>query len=362
MEKESQISKIKLDKQYVNWLKELKSKIQNVQLKAAVSVNKELLTFYWSLGEDIVIRQKNSKWGEGFIKQLSRDLSSSFPDMKGFSFSNLKYIKQWYLFYSDSFEKSQQAVGFILEGQQLVAQITQIPWGHNIKIITKCKTKEEALFYVNNTMKNNWSRSVLEHQIESGLWQREGTAITNFSETLPKNQSDLAKEVLKDPYIFDFLSLSKEHNERDLELGLIKHITSFLLELGAGFAYLGRQFQLQVGKRVFFIDLLFYHTKLHCYILIELKTGEFEPEYAGKLNFYLKAVDEKLKKDGDEPTIGILLCKNKDKLVAEYSLSDIHKPIGVSEYQLTQLLPESLKTSLPSIEDIETELAEDLIP
>ncbi len=359
MEKDSQNRQIKLEKNYVNWLKELKSKIQNVQLKAAVSVNKELLLFYWSLGEEIIIRQENSKWGEGFIKQLSRDLSSFFPDMRGFSEANLHYIRRWFLFYNGEITNSGTSCARI--SQKIISLLIQIPWGHNRVIITKCKTTKEALFYVKNTIKHNWSRSVLEHQIESGLWQREGAAITNFSETLPRNQSDLAKEVLKDPYIFDFLSLSKEHNERDLELGLIKHITSFLLELGAGFAFIGRQFQLQVGERNFFIDLLFYHAILHCYVVIELKTGEFEPEYAGKLNFYLKAVDEHLKSDGDEATIGILLCKNKDKLVAEYSLSDIHKPIGVSEYQLTQSLPESLKTILPSIEDLETEFTEDLI-
>jgi predicted nuclease of restriction endonuclease-like (RecB) superfamily len=241
-----------------------------------------------------------------------------------------------------------------------IQQITAIPWGHNVAIIAKCKTPSEALYYVENTRIHNWSRAVLTHQIESGLWAREGKAITNFSTTLPAPQSDLAKQTLKDPYVFDFLALTKEHNERDLELGLVKHITSFLLELGAGFAYIGRQVQLQVGERSFFPDLLFYHTRLHCYVVVELKTVDFEPEHAGKLNFYIKAVDEQLRQEGDQPTIGILLCKSKDKLVAEYALSDIHKPIGVSEYQLTQSLPENLQTSLPTVEEIEEELAGDL--
>lgn len=208
-----------------------------------------------------------------------------------------------------------------------------------------------------STITQNWSRNVLVHQIESGLYQREGKAITNFTNALPAPQSDLASQTLKDPYIFDFLAMTKDYNERELEKGLVEHITHFLLELGAGFAYIGRQVPLQVGQREFFLDLLFYHARLHCYVVIELKTGDFEPEHAGKLNFYIKAVDEQLSKRGDQATIGILLCKHRDKLVAEYALSDIHKPIGVSEYQLTQSLPDNLKYSLPSIEEIETELS-----
>ncbi|MGB5687186.1 MAG: PDDEXK nuclease domain-containing protein, partial [Candidatus Electrothrix sp.] len=234
------------------------------------------------------------------------------------------------------------------------------PWGHNIAIVSKCASVEEAVYYVSNTLEHNWSRNVLLHQLESGLWQREGKAVSNFSRTLAAPQSDLAQQTLKDPYIFDFLSLTKEYNERDLELGLVQHITQFLLELGAGFAYVGRQVALQVGERDFFLDLLFYHTRLHCYVVVELKTGDFEPEHAGKMNFYLKAVDQQLKTPADEPSIGILLCKNRDTLVAEYALSDIHKPIGVSEYQLTQALPENLKASLPSIEEIEAELGKEL--
>jgi len=209
---------------------------------------------------------------------------------------------------------------------------------------------------VQNTIAYGWSRSVLVHQIESGLFQREGNSVNNFALTLPAPQSELAKQTIKDPYIFDFLSMTKEYIERDLELGLIEHITHFLLELGAGFAYVGRQLPIQVGEQEFFLDLLFYHTQLHCFVVIELKTGDFQPEHAGKLNFYIKAVDTLLRKEGDQPTIGILLCKKKDKLVAEYALSDIHKPIGVSEYQLTHSLPDNLKPSLPSIEEIEKEL------
>ena len=339
---------------YKEWLKELKTRVRRVQLKAAVAVNQELLSFYWELGAAIVERQKSAAWGSGFLQQLSKDLRAEFPDMKGFSLRNIKYIRQWHLYYSELVPKGQQPVAQF--AKQPVSQITQIPWGHNLAIISKCHSTDEALYYVQNTIAHGWSRSVLTHQIESGLWEREGKALTNFGKALPSPQSDLATQTLKDPYVFDFLTLTKNHNERELETGLVEHITHFLLELGAGFAYIGRQVPLQVGERDFFVDLLFYHTRLHCYIVVELKTVDFEPEHAGKLNFYLKAVDEQLRQAGDHASIGILLCKNRDKTVVEYALSDVHKPIGVSEYQLTQSLPEHLKSSLPSIEELEAEL------
>ncbi len=340
--------------EYKHWLGSLKNKVRNAQLKAAVSVNQELLRFYWELGTDIVEKQKNTSWGDGFIKQLSKDLTAEFPDLKGFSYSNIKYIRQWSLFWTTIIPIGQQAVGQL-------DKITQIPWGHNVTIISKCNSTSEALYYVENTIAYGWSRSVLVHQIESGLWQREGKAISNFSNVLPQPQSDLASQTLKDPYVFDFLTLSKKHDERELETGLIDHITSFLLELGSGFAYVGRQMPLQVGEREFFLDLLFYHVKLHCYVVIELKTVDFEPEHAGKLNFYIKAVDELIRDTKDHPTIGILICKNKDKMVAEYALSDIHKPIGISEYKITQSLPDELKSSLPSIEELESELSKNIV-
>ncbi len=374
-------------KEYKAWLKDFKQKVRQAQLKAAVSVNTALLEFYWELGADIIEQQKNASWGSGFLKQLSKDLMAEFPDMKGFSEANLSFIRRWFLFYSNeednsvtgcyensiakqpvsqlkkaahqpqAIRKSITACGGIC--QQSVAQLTKIPWGHNIAIISKCKSKEKALFYAQKTIDHGWSRSVLTHQIESGLYEREGKAVTNFEHTLPKPQSDLALQLLKDPYNFDFLTLTEDHNERELEKGLLEHIIKFLLELGAGFAFVGRQKELKVGNKEFFLDLLFYHTKLHCYVVVELKTGEFEPEFAGKLNFYIKTVDEQIKADNDEPTIGILLCKTHDKLVVEYALSDIHKPMGVSEYQLAHSLPEDLKSSLPSIEEIEAELCKD---
>jgi predicted nuclease of restriction endonuclease-like (RecB) superfamily len=355
------------DKAYSNWLKELKQKVRLVQIKAAVKVNSELLHFYWELGQDIVDKQKNTKWGDGFLKQLSIDLSSEFPDMKGFSLSNLKYIKQWHLFYSQELGKSQQAVGQISShaflqseksfGQQAVAQLTQIPWGHNIAIITKCKNLDEALFYIRKTIQNNWSRSVLVHHIESDLFKREGKAITNFKATLPEPQSDLARETLKDPYHFDFLTLTEKHNEKELENALISHVTKFLLELGAGFSYIGKQHKLDIAGDEFFIDLLFYHVKLHCYVVVELKSVKFKPEFAGKLNFYVSAVDGILKSEQDNSSIGILICKSKNDTVVEYALKDVHKPIGVSEYIITKNLPDEFKSSLPSIEEIEAELS-----
>lgn len=339
---------------YKIWLADIKGRIRNVQIKAALKVNVELLNFYWELGADIVAKQEKTTWGDGLLLQLSKDLMAEFPEMKGFSRTNLLYMRKWYLFYRDISGNIPQVVGQMQPAN--LKDIFQIPWGHNREIISKCKTREEAIFYVHSTIVHNWSRSVLVHQIESGLYQREGRSVNNFAITLPKPQSDLARETLKDPYIFDFLSMTKEYNERDLEKGLIDHLTHFLLELGAGFAFVGRQIRIQVGEKEFFIDLLFYHIRLHCYVVVELKTVDFEPEHTGKLNFYIKAVDTQLRNDSDQPTIGILLCKSKDKLVAEYALSDIHKPIGVSEYQLTHSLPEGLKGSLPTIEEIEAEL------
>lgn len=332
-------------REYRQWLGQLKARFRQVQLKAAVAVNTELLQFYWGLGTDIVAKQAETSWGSGFLAQLSQDLMQEFPNVKGFSLRNLKYIRQWHEFWKGT------AIG-----QQAVAQLIAIPWGHNLVIVSKCQSHTEALYYVQQIHTHGWSRAVLTHQIESGLWQREGKAISNFAHTLPVPQSDLAAQVLKDPYVFDFLSLTPEHNERELETALIEHITQFLLELGAGFAYMGRQVPLQVGEREFFLDLLFYHARLHCYVVVELKTGDFEPEFAGKLNFYLKAVDEQLRSEHDSPSIGLLLCKNKDRLVAEYALSDIHKPLGLASYELSHSLPAELRDQLPSIEQLEAEL------
>lgn len=352
--KSNKNQKLTSSKEYCQWLQDIKMRVRQAQLKAAVRVNSSLLEFYWSLGAGIVEKQKTSKWGSGFLKQLSRDLMLEFPDMKGFSRRNLELVRKWHLFYVGDNSIAKQVVSQL--ENSVTPQLFQVPWGQNIVVIQKSNTIDEAVFYIKETIDNGWSRAMLVHQIENKCYERSGKAITNFTATLPQPQSDLANQLIKDPYNFDFLTLTKNYNERELEQGLIEHITKFLLELGAGFAYLGKQIQIQVGQRDFFLDLLFYHAKLHCYVVIELKVVDFEPEHAGKLNFYIKAVDQEFRKDGDNPTIGILLCKSKDKVVAEYALSDIHKPIGVSEYELTQALPEELKSSLPSIEEIEAEL------
>lgn len=348
-----------LSQDYKIWIRDLKSRFRKAQIKAAVIVNSSLLEFYWELGADIVDRQKTAKWGSGFLKQLSADLMKEFPDVKGFSYENIRYLRRWYQFYNQ--QDAKMGTSCSPNSKQVVLQLNkellfQIPWGQNLVIISKCSSIEEALFYVNQTIENGWSRAVLTHQIESNLFERQGKAVTNFQNTLPPVQSDLAQQLIKDPYNFDFLTMTADYNEKELEQSLVNHITKFLMELGAGFAYMGKQVPIKVGQREFFLDLLFYHTKLHCHVVIELKVVDFEPEHAGKLNFYIKAVDEQLRQEGDNPTVGILLCKTRDKLVAEYALSDINKPMGVTEYELTQSLPEEFKSSLPTIEEIEAEI------
>ncbi len=331
------------NKQYASWLKCLKAKVRQVQLNAAVKVNQELLLFYWDLGSDILEKQKNAVWGDGFLNQLSKDLTAEFPEIKGFSRRNLELMRQWRNFWS---------------GQEAIAKqlATQIPWWHNVILLTKIKNQNEALFYLQKTIQNGWSRAVLTHQIEGSLYSREGKAINNFKATLPQPQSDLASQTIKDPYNFDFLTIREKHDEKELEDALISQVTKFLLELGAGFSFISRQYKLIVEGDDFYIDLLFYHVHLHSYVVVELKAVKFKPEFAGKLNFYVSAVDGLLKTEFDNPTIGILICKSKNKTVVEYTLKDIHKPIGVSEYTITQNLPDKFKSSLPTIEEFEAEL------
>ena len=329
---------------YNDFITQLKQKIQTSQIKASIRVNEELLKLYWDMAQMIIAKQKEASWGDGIIEKISRDLKEEFPNIKGFSKTNLLYMKKWYLFWYD--ENLPQVVG----------EIFKIPWGHNREIITKIKNRDEATFYAKNTLQYGWSRAVLVHQIESRLYQREGKAITNFDAKLPPPQSDLAKATLKDPYNFDFLTLSKRYNERELEDALVKHITHFLLELGSGFAFVGRQYRLVVGGDEFFIDLLFYHIRLRCYVVVELKTVKFKPAFAGQLNFYVSAIDGELKEKGDNPTIGILICKSKNSTVVEYALKNIDSPIGVSEYELVDKLPKEFKSTLPSIQELEAEL------
>ncbi|MBN2895330.1 MAG: DUF1016 family protein [Campylobacterales bacterium] len=343
-----------LNTEYKEWLNEIKQRFQSSQIKASIQINSALLEFYWNLGSKIVEKQKSSTWGSGFLQQLSKDLSAEFPDIKGFSKRNLELIRKWYLFWKQVVSQME-----VTNTKQVVSQVLQIPWGHNIAIIQKCKSTQEALYYVQNTIKNGISRNVLIHQIETNLYAREGKAITNFEATLPPLQSDLAKEITKDPYNFDFLTLTQGYQERELENALTENITKFLLELGSGFAFVGRQYKLVVGGDEFRIDLLFYHIKLKCYVVVELKVSEFKLEFAGKLSFYTSAIDGELKDQNDNPTIGILICKSKNNVVVEYALKDVNKPLGVSEYELMEILPKEYQSSLPSMEQIEAELEDD---
>ncbi|MCK9373152.1 MAG: PDDEXK nuclease domain-containing protein [Sulfuricurvum sp.] len=343
---------------YKEFIHTVKSKIQSAQIKAHIQVNETMLRLYWEIARMIVEKQKHSSWGDGFIAAMSKDLKEEFPNMKGFSTTNIKYMKQWYLFWYDEVLSGQQAVAQIEneKSQQAVDRLFQIPWGHNLAIMSKSKNRDEARFYLYQTIQNNYSRAVLIHEIESGLYERQGKAITNFETKLPDIHSDLAMQTLKDPYNFDFLDIRSRHDEKELEDALMENMTKFLLELGQGFSFVGRQYKLNVGGSEFKIDLLFYHVKLYCYVVVELKVSDFKPEFAGKLNFYVSAVDGEIKNERDNPTIGILICKSKNDTVVEYALKDINKPIGVSEYQLTHILPENLRSSFPAIEEIEAEL------
>ena len=335
---------------YKDWLQNLKGKIQQSQIKAAIQVNSELLRLYWQIGKDIVEKQAQAKWGDGFLQTLSADLCKEFPTMKGFSYRNLKSIRQWYLFYSQ----------LDIIGKQLVSQLEVslfiIPWGHHIMIMQRCKNTQEALFYVHKTIENHWSRSVLEHQIALNLYARQGKAITNFQHQLPPAMSDLAQELTKDPYVFDFLSITEKYTEKELQQYLEDNMTKFLLELGKGFCFYGKQVHINVGGDDFYIDLLFYNAHLHCYIVVELKTTKFKPEHIGQLKFYVTAVNKQLCTEGDTPTIGLLICKDKNNVIAEYTLEDIHNPIGVSSYKLFDKLSKDYQSSLPSIEEIEKRL------
>lgn len=327
---------------YDEFLRNLKDRIRSTQVRAALAVNRELIVLYWQIGRDILDRQQQQGWGAKVIDRLAKDLQKEFPQIKGFSARNLKYMRAFAEAYPDE---------PIM--QQLAAQI---PWFHNCVLLDKVKDWNERLWYVQQTIEQGWSRNVLVHQIESGLYRRMGGAITNFDRALPKPQSDLAQQLVKDPYHFDFLNLGKEAQERDLERALIDHIREFLLELGVGFAFVGSQYHLNVDGEDFYIDLLFYHLKLRCFVVIDLKMAAFQPEYSGKMNFYISAVDDLLRHPDDKPTIGIILCKDNKKTIAEYALRDVHKPIGVSTYQLSDRLPEPLQGKLPTVEELETEL------
>lgn len=327
---------------YAAWLTELKIRIHTAQQRATLAVNRELVLLYWQIGRDILARQAEQGWGAKVIERLAEDLRLAFPEMKGFSPRNLKYMR--------AFAQAWPDEAIVQEA------LAQLPWYHHLALLDKLPDSETRRWYAAKAIEHNWSRNILVMQIETRLLERSGQAVSNFPMTLPKPQSDLARESLKDPYRFDFLGLTDEAQEREIEAALVKHVTEFLLELGAGFAFVGRQVLLDVGGDEFFIDLLFYHLKLRCYVVIELKGGKFKPEHLGQLGFYMTAVDRQIKHEQDNPTIGLLLCKSKNKVVAEYALGDKSQPMGIAEYKMLESLPAELQTSLPSIEQIEREL------
>lgn len=327
---------------YTDWLAAIKARVQAARTRAVLAVNAEQVQLYWEIGREILSRQSEAGWGAKILDRLSQDLRAAFPEAKGFSVTNLKYMRRFAETCPDR-QFGQQAAD-------------QLPWFHIVVLLTQLADPLEREWYAAKAIAHGWSRNILSMQIEVGACKREGKAISNFSSTLPAYQSDLVQQSLKDPYLFDFLGLGDEAHERDIENALTHHITRFLLELGVGFAYVGRQFPLKVGGEDFYLDLLFYHLKLRCYVVLELKAGAFKPEHAGKLNFYISAVDGTLKHETDNPSIGVLLCKKKDKVVAEYALKDINKPIGIAEYRLTDAIPENLRGSLPSIEELEDAL------
>lgn len=345
---------------YAPLLGEIKARVQVARVKASLAANKELLALYWDIGNLILSRQKKEGWGAKVIDRLSLDLQKELPGQQGFSPRNLKYMRAFAEAWPDGLFVQQPVAQTGASAASIVqASLAQLTWYHHIALLDKADTKSVRLWYAAKAVEHGWSRNVLALQIESGLHKRQSKAVTNFKNTLPPAQSDLAQGILKDPYLFDFLTLRDDANERAVEAGLIEHVEKFLMELGAGFALVGRQVHLEVGDQDFYLDLLFYHLKLRCFVVIDLKAREFTPEAAGKMNFYLSAVDDRYRQQGDQPSIGLILCRNKNKLIAEYALRDMSKPIGVSGYvtKLVESLPKALQGSIPSVEELEKGLA-----
>jgi predicted nuclease of restriction endonuclease-like (RecB) superfamily len=370
---------------YGKLLTEIKDRIRQGQTRAALSANAEMIAMYWDIGRMIHQRQKEKGWGAGVIPRLAIDLKNELPEVKGFSERNVKRMLRFYREYRDlpqpvmNLMPQAAALSYAPDDQpnpivpQPAAQFRNqshatisphlafgIPWFHHVVLIEKVKNLPARRWYMQQTIEQGWSRDALAAMIKSKVHERHGKAVSNFEVRLPSPQSELARQLIKDPYLFDFLTIEEPFHERELETGLVRHLERFLLELGAGFAFVGRQYHLEVSDRDFYLDLLFYHLKLRCFIVIELKKGDFKPEYAGKMNFYCSVVDDLLRNEADQPTIGLILCQTKDRILAEYTLRDIHKPIGISDYELTRALPESLKSSLPTVEEIEAELGGDL--
>lgn len=377
-DKSSKVSVLKvrgsLPPEYAATLNALKERIHAGRMRAALAVNREVIDLYWHIGKTITERQQAEAWGNSVVERLAADLRDAFPDMKGFSPTNIWRMRSFYHAWPSLHSGEPilaQAVPELSERgqpqpkaallpnqseQMILAQVVrELPWGHNVTLIQKVKTLEKRLWYAQMARKHGWARSILIMQIETDLYGRQGKAVSNFQTTLPSMDSDLATQTMKDPYNFDFLGLAQDAHERDVENALIAHIKRFLLELGEGFAFVGQQYKVTIGESDFYIDLLFYHITLRCYVAVELKAVSFQAEFAGKLNFYLSVIDDTLRREGDNPTIGLLLCKDKERLVAEYALKDINKPIAVADYLLTKAIPEDLKGALPTIEEIEDE-------
>jgi predicted nuclease of restriction endonuclease-like (RecB) superfamily len=357
---------------YSELLDDLKTRIRRSQLKASLAVNAEMILLYWDIGQMIHQRQQQEGWGTGVIPRLSKDIRNELPELKGFSERNIGYMIRFAREYDGSVilqqavAKLEPALDTVIRTDQnpcpRIVQdlLAQIPWGHNILLMEKFKDLPIRLWYAQQAIINGWSRDTLTSMIKNRTHERQGAAVTNFANRLPAPQSEMARQLLKDPYIFDFLTLEEPFHERELETGLLRHVEKFLLELGQGFAFVGRQYPLIVSENEFYLDLLFYHLKLRCFVVIELKKGKFKPEYAGKVNFYCSAVDDLLRHEADQPTIGLILCQTTDRILAEYTLRDIHKPIGIADYELTRALPKELASSLPSIQEIEAELQREL--
>lgn len=366
---------------YRDLLGDIKTRVRQGQRRAALSANAEMIHMYWDIGRMIVARQEKEGWGAGVIPRLAVDLKNELPEQKGFSERNIKRMARFYQEYPDASSKVPQSAALLqsTENQEItivpqpVAQlknlfilpivqrsVAKLPWGHNVLLFEKIEHLPTRLWYAERALEQGWTRDILTLQIENLAHERQGAAITNFATTLPEAHAAIAQGLLKDPYLFDFLTLEEPFHERELETGLLLHLEKFLLELGRGFAFVGRQHRIEVSDREFYLDLLFYHLHLRCFIVIDLKKGDFKPEYAGKMNFYCSAVDDLLRHEHDVATIGLILCQTKDRILAEYSLRDIHKPIGLADYELTRALPKELASCLPSIEDIEAELSQDL--
>ncbi len=366
--------------EYASLLEEIKGRIRHAQNRAVLSANSEMLALYWEVGRMIRNRQEIEGWGAGVLRRLATDLRSDLPGVRGFSERNLKRMTQFHRAYPDLFEIGPTAVAQLSDGEahsakgptalalsagaesggpreELLQLAGRLPWAHNVLLLQKVKNLATRRWYMQQTLEHGWSHNVLGLMISSKAHKRQGEPTTNFESRLPEPQSELAQQALKDPYIFDFLTLDKPFRERELEAGLISHLERFMLELGIGFAFVGRQYHLSVGEKDFYLDLLFYHLKLRSFVVIDLKIGAFKPDYAGKMNFYLNVVDDLLRHEHDNPSIGLILCQDKNKILAEYALRGVAKPIGVSEYELTRALPEKLKSALPTIEEIEAELS-----